>query len=171
MKTSWGYAYWPLSLLSQYSRTYSVHAPDWARQPAEICNTFGPKSLNVTKEQYKPRESSSSIASWLRCWSDFQGSWFHIRSQQLFVCRPLLAVIYLTVLRQPQRRFAMDAILGQYLAFDLARNLAAIFAFDLARNAIFAFHLADSEIMVILWYFDLSLNYDQLHKWSFCFQA
>ena len=45
----------------------------------------------------------------------------------------------------------MDAILGQYLTFYLARNLAAILAF----------HLADSEILAILWYFDLSLNHDQ----------
>ena len=44
------------------------------------------------------------------------------------------------MLRQPQRRFAMDAILGQFLAFDLARNLAAILAFHLA------------EILAILWY-------------------
>ena len=40
----------------------------------------------------------------------------------------------------------MDAILGQDLAFDLARNLAAILAFHLA------------EILAIPWYFDLSLN-------------
>ena len=38
----------------------------------------------------------------------------------------------------------MDAILGKYLAFDLAHNLAAILAFCLA------------EILAILWYFDLS---------------
>ena len=82
------------------------------------------------------------------------------------------AVVYLTVLRQTQRRFAMDADLGQYLAFDLARNLAAIFALDLARfsRLILLFHLADTEILAILWYFDLSLNHDQLHKWRFCSQ-
>ena len=43
----------------------------------------------------------------------------------------------------------MDPILGQYLAFDLARNLAAILAFHLA------------EILPILWYFDFSLIHDQ----------
>ena len=47
----------------------------------------------------------------------------------------------------------MDAILCQYLVFDLARNLAANFAFDLARNlAIFASNaiFADSVILAIL---------------------
>ena len=57
---------------------------------------------------------------------------------------------------------------------DLARNLAAIFAFDLACNLAVIFALkaifADSVILAILWYFDLSLNHDQLHIWSFCFQ-
>ena len=43
----------------------------------------------------------------------------------------------------------MDAILGQDLAFDLARNLAAILAFHLA------------EILAIPWYFDLSLNHTE----------
>ena len=44
----------------------------------------------------------------------------------------------------------MDAILGQCLAFDLARNLAAILVFH---------HLA--EVLAIQWYFDLSLNHGQ----------
>ena len=52
----------------------------------------------------------------------------------------------------------MDAILGQYLAFDLVLNLAAILVFHLA------------EILAILWYFDLYLNHDQQYKWSFCLQ-
>ena len=99
------------------------------------------------------------------------------------------AVVYLTVLRQPQgpqrrfarnlaailafrlveilaillifdfslnhdQRFAMDAILGQNLAFDLARNLVASFAIHLA------------EILTILLIFDFSLNHDQQH--NFC---
>ena len=49
----------------------------------------------------------------------------------------------------------MDAILGQYQAFDLASNLAAILSVHLA------------EILAILWYFDLYLNHDQQYKWSF----
>ena len=54
----------------------------------------------------------------------------------------------------------MDAILGQDLAFDLARNLAAILAF----------HLAEILAAAIRWYFDLSFNHGQQHKWSLCFQ-
>ena len=50
----------------------------------------------------------------------------------------------------------MDVILGQNLAFDLARNLVASFAIHLA------------EFLTILLYFDFSLNHDQQH--NFCLQ-
>ena len=52
------------------------------------------------------------------------------------------------------QQFAMDAIFGQNLVFDLGCYLAVIFAIHLA------------EILAILWVFYYSLNHDQQH--NFC---